>query len=1146
MRLWGSAGRGCVWLVMLSLFAAAAFAQSDNSTISGIVKDPSGAAVAGAKVVVRNEGTGFEREVSTNESGFYAAPNLAPGYYTVTVEATGFKTFTKTRNKLEAALPLAVNADLTVGQITEVINVEASVAQLNTESATVGKTVDLTQIQNMSLNGRNPIFLALLKPGVRSGTMLNGFSFGLTSGGFTINGGRSQDSLITFDGAVGIRTRANGTSIGTADVDTVQEVQVLTANYSAEYGRSSAGQVRIVTRSGSRDFHGSAYEYFRNSAIDANSWARNRNVATNFTAPFRFNQFGYNLSGPAMIPGMFNTNREKLFFLWSQEWVRYRREDISFTRVPTEAMRQGNFSELLSPSIFYGTARIINDPTTNQPFPGNIIPQSRLSPNGIAFLRTYPLPNGAYQGNTNFYKVRPNWQNQRKDNIAIDFNPAQNQVVKFRHSIYSYTALDSFRSGFDYAITAWNRPNKTAVLGHTWTLGPTMINEALVTASVDRVYIAVDQTGQRYLRSRSGINYPYIFPERKEIFDKVPTIEIPNLSTIDGGPYPSSSTGPIYQLSDNFTKIRGNHTFKFGALWERSGQNDFDQINVSGVPGGTNNQNGRFIFTDTLPGGVRSTGTGMTNAALGLFSTYAEIGPRSFTPYRGFMFEFFGQDSWRVTDKLKLEIGVRATWQTGYYKSLWGNITVFRPDKYDPSKAAVLDRATGNVISGDRFNGVVIPGSEFPAAGKGRVPAIDSGEYNRLLSGGSRYPAPSQFNPMPRVGIAYQLGAKQVLRAGFGGFMSRPGVYDSVFLGGNPPWQPMVSVTNGIADNPGGGARTAFPQFFMTIDPVYKIPRAYNWNVSYQREVGFETTVEVAYVGTTSNYLSRERNLNQLAFGTTFRPENSGANVNYLRPFKGFANIPMLEHSGRSEYNGLQIEANRRFKGGLSFGFAYTYSKTMDNNSGPRQAFYDVFNQALNWGKADSDTRHIAVINFVYELPLLRGNNQLVGKLLGGWQISGVTQAQTGTPITIGNTDDFYGIGEANFKPWNLNGTTTLPKQFSNPDASGSYRNDTNFYFMPTVNGQPWATRPANGTYGNQTRGSIPFNNVGVQNWNLALFKYFRLTERQNVQFRFDAFNWPNHPNWGGVDTNPTSANFGKVTSKSSERNLQLSLRYSF
>lgn len=1145
--LWGNL-RPAAWAgVALMIWTVGAFAQSDNSSISGVVKDPSGAVVANAKVSLRNEDTSFERQTTTNASGFYTAPNLGPGFYTVSVEAQGFKRATTSRNKLDAGLPLAVNFDLAVGQLSETVTVEASAAQINTESAAVGKTVEQKQIQNLTLNGRNPLFLALLKPGVRGGA-LSGFSFGLSSGGLTINGGRSQDSLITFDGAVGIRTRANGTSIGSADLDTVQEVQILTANYSAEYGRSAAGQVRMVTRSGSKEFHGGVYEYFRNSALDANSWARNRSTTSNFTAPFRYNQYGYNISGPVTIPRLFNKSREKLFFLFAQEWVKFRQEQSTFQRVPSVAMRNGNFSELLGDNPYYSGVRIINDPLTGQPFPGNIIPPDRQSANGMAFLRTFPAPNGLFPGNNNFFQARSQPQDQRKDTYSIDFNPTQNQVLKFRHNNYDYQVRDAFRGGFDFAPAELDRPNRTGSLGHTWTLGATAINEFLFAASADRVTIAVQQDGGRYLRSRSGINYPYIFSEPKEIQDKVPTIVIPNVGTIDGGPYPASSAGPIYQLSDNFTKIAGNHTFKTGVLWERSGQNDFDQINVNGVPGGTNNQNGRFEFNDVRPGGAPGSGIGLANAALGLFSTYAEIGPRSFTPYRGHMFEFFGEDAWRVNQRLKLTIGFRGTWQNGYYKSLWGNMAYFDPAKYDPSKSAVVDRATGNLLSGDRYNGVVIPGSSFPDAGKGRVPAIDSGLYNHLLSGGSPYPSPNQLDIVPRIGLAYSLSTRQVIRAGFGGFVSRPGVYDSVFLGGNPPFQPMASLTNGSVDQPGGATRTQFPQFFMSIDRAYKIPRSYNWNLSYQRELGFATTLEVGYVGTVGNYLSRERELNQLPTGTTFRPENKDANVNFLRPYKGFANIPMLEHSGRSEYHGLQLELNRRFTRGFSYGFAYTLSKTMDNNSGPRDGFIDTYNQHLNWGKSGNDTRHVAVINFIYEMPFFNGSNTapLVRGLLGGWQISGVNQFQTGTPFTIGNGDDYLGIGSTNTKPWNLAGEPNLTNQFSHTTAAGNYVGDPNFYFQPTLNGAPLATRPANGTLPNQNRNSVGFNHPGFQNWNLALFKAFRLSERQAVTFRIEGFNWINHPNWSTVETNPTAATFGKVTTKTSERNLQLSLRYNF
>lgn len=1131
---------------LLLLAALFVFGQSDNASISGYVNDPSGSGVPNAKVTVRNEATRFERLVSTNETGFYTVTSIPPGYYTVVVEASGFKSFNKTGNKLEAAVPLQVNAALAIGQLTDTVTVEADIAQLNTESATVGKTVEQQQIQNLALNGRNPLFLAMLKPGVRRGSPMTGFSYGLDSGGFTINGGRSQDSLITYDGAVGVRTRANGTSVGTADADTVQEVQVLTANYAAEYGRSGGGQIRIVTRSGGKDFHGSFYEYFRNDKLDANAWGRN--VIGQGTRPaLRFNQFGFNVSGPVTIPGKFNRNREKLFFLFAQEYVRRRFVDTTTQRVPTLAMRAGNFSELAGTNIFYSAPRTITDPQAgNAPFAGNIIPASRLSPNGIAFLRTYPQPNGTF-GNANFFQQRGGWQNQRKDTISVDYNPTQNQVFRFRGSLYTYTALDTFRGGFDYAITDWSRPNQTGSLSHTWTVSPTVINEFFITASRDVVKIGIDRTGERYLRSRSGINYPYIFPERKEIFDKVPTIVIPNVGGIDGGPYPASSAGPIYNIANNTTKIAGNHTFKAGVYWERSGQNDFDQINVSGVPGGTNNQNGRFEFNDVRPGGAPGTGTGLTNAALGLFSAYAEIGPRAYTPYRSHMFEFFGQDSWRVSQKLKLELGFRGTWMNGYAKSLWGNIAYFDPSKYDPARAAVIDRATGNVISGDRFNGVVIPGAAFPDAGKGRVPAIDSGQFNRLLSGGSSYPAPNQFNVVPRLGMAYSVSDKDVIRMGFGGFISRPGIYDSVFLGGNPPWQPMVSVTNGVADNPGSGGSVAFPQFFMTIDPVYKIPRGYNWNATYQRQLNSATVVEVGYIGTVGNYLSRERDLNQLPTGSTFRPENAGVNVNAQRTFKGFANIPMLEHSGRSTYHGLQVEVNRRFARGFSYGIAYTLSKAMDNNSGPRDGFIDAFNQKLNWGKSGNDTRHVSINNLIWELPFFNSTqNKMTRTVLGGWQVSATVQFQTGSPISIGNGDDYLGIGSTNGKTWNLNGTPNRPQQFSDRNAAGNFTGITTQWFETTTSSGAWATRPANGQLPNQNRNSISFNNVGFQNWNGAAFKSFKFTERQFVQFRAEFFNLPNHPNWNGVDTNPTSQTFGKVTGKGSERNITLSLRYSF
>jgi len=1129
-------------LVFCLVFSAAVFAQSDTAQISGYVKDPTGAVVPGATVTLRHETTGLERVVKSNTTGYYVVPNLPPGYYTVLVESPGFKRFQKTQNKLDPNIPATIDATLEVGTVAETVEVVASVAQLQSETATVGKLIEGKQIENMMLNGRNPLFLALLKPGVRGGS-LQQFSFGLSSAGLSINGARTQDFLITFDGAVAIRTRANGTSIGTADVDSVQEIQILTANYAAEYGRTAGGQVRIVTKSGTRGFHGTAYEYFRNNVLDANTWGRNQ--ARLPREARKFNQFGYMVNGPVFIPGVFNKDRNKLFFLWSQEWVRFRRDVTSTVVVPSLAMRRGDFSELLnSANPFFSGVRTVRDPETSQPFPNNVIPQGRLSTNGLGFLRGYPEPTpGFLQGRNNFIQTRPQPENQRKDTISLDWVPSEKHSFRFRHQIYEFFQIGAFREGLDRSPETVDRPNKTASVNYVWTISPTMVNELLVTASVDRVRIYLDTSHDRYRRSIYGINYPYLFPERKEVFDRIPTVAISNFQALDGNRVPLASSGPIYVISNNISKVIGNHTLKAGALFERLGQNDFDQINVQGVPGGTNNQNGRFEFTDTRTGST-TTGLAIGNTAMGLFTNYAEIGQRAFTPYRSHMFEWFIQDSWKATPKLRLELGLRHTLMNPYYKSLWGNIAVFDAQRYDPSRAVVQDRATGFIISGDQYNGVVIPGKGWPDAARGRVAVADDRSFDRLFSGGSRYWGEFQkLNFAPRLGIAYQINPKTVIRSGYGRFFSRPGVSDNIFPGGNPPIQPMVSIANGIADNPGGGRPSAFPFFFLTTDPVFKIPAADMWNVTVEREIGFATTVSAGYVGRVGIHLERERNINALPVGTLQNPANAGANPNVLRPYKGFGILTLGENAARSEYNGLQVELNRRFTRGLSYGFAYTYSKSSDNGSDRRARFWNPFDDRAFWGPSNFDTRHIAVINFIYQLPFLRSRTDILGKTLGNWQLTGAIQFQTGTPFTVGTSDDFAGIGSSGeFQPWVVNGNPVLDR---GERKFASSAGEPNFAFGVTnADGARIFAEPQRGSFSTQTRNL--YNQPGFQNWNLAVFKSFPITERHNIQLRGEFFNFPNHPNWGNIDTNPRSGTFGKVTSKSSERNMQLVLRYSF
>ena len=1158
-----------VFLVLLAL-TICAFSQTDSALLSGYVKDATGAVLPGVKVVVKSETRDIQRSATTNNEGYWVVSNLPPGLYTISVEHTGFKRYQETNKKLDPNIASQVDVTLQAGDLNETVSVVASTAAVQTETATVGKLVEGKQIEALQLNGRNPLFLALLKPGV-SGGALGQFSYGLTTAGLNINGSRTQDNLITFDGAVGVRTRSNGTSIGVADLDSTQEVQILTANYNAEYGRAAGGQIRIVTRSGAKDFHGSAYEYIRNAAFNANEWGRNANTPANQPCdseqfekathcrpnPFRYNQFGYNFSGPIAFGG-FNKERNKLFFLWGQEWVRERRAVNRSLVVPTARMRTGDFGELLGPNQFYSAPRFIRDPqktgacdATSQVacFPGNVIPVGRQSQSGMGLLRALPnpIPGFSGPGGVNWFAERPFTVDQRKDTLSLDYYPSENHQIRWRMQLYHFLEFNPFPFGSDPGLTPriFDRPNQTATLAWVWTISPTLINEVLVGASRDQVFITVDNSFG-LARSAYGINYPYIFPDGKEIPDKIPTTAgLGPFAILDGGPYPAQSTGPIYQVTNNMTNIRGNHTLKFGGYFERAGQNDFDQINVAGTPGGTNNQNGRFAFSNTTR--ADGTGTAITNAALGLFDTYAELGKRSYTPYRGHMFEWYVQDSWKASPNVRLEFGLRHTIIQPYY-SLWRNMVVFDERFYDPTNVVTQNPANGFITGGNlraQYNGVVIPGDAFTPAAQGRVPLVNDPNFGFLFRGVPKeYSEIHWGNFQPRAGIAWSFNAgKSVVRAGAGRFMTRLGVSDSVFLGGNPPLQPTVSISNGFVDNPGGQAGNAFPQQITTQDRIFKNPESWAWSATFQHEIGFNTIVDVGYVGRRGLHGQRERNINQLLPGTL--QANPGINPDFLRRYKGFSIIRVTNNDANSMYHGFQASVDRRFSNGFSFGGAYTLSKVEDDGSAQRYVIPDAYDASFLWGPAEYDRRHVLVINAIWELPFFKDKSTLAGKLLGGWTISGVSQFQTGTPFTVTSGDDRAGVGPGSGpQHWAVNGDPTLPDSEKAFSTSSSTQN---FWFRTrNADGTPvYSLAPLGTFFKGRVRGLV--YNPGFMNHNFGIFKDFHITETHRITFRAEAFNWPNHPNWNNANTDPNAtATFGRVTAKSSERQLQFALRYSF
>jgi hypothetical protein len=1167
-------------LVMFFILPLAALAQSDVGSISGFVRDKSGAVIPDASVTVRNEGTNEAHTAKTDSSGHFAVTNLVPATYSLTAEATGFNKFVSVHNPLPASTAISIDGTLEPGSVSQTVQVTASAVVLQTESGSVQSEISGKTITDQQLNGRNPLYIGALLPGMRASSTLGDFNFAI--GGsvpFNVNGARPQDTLVTFDGAPGVRTRGSSQVIGVANPDAIEEMQILTSDYQAEYGSSAGGQMRIVSKSGTTNFHATAYEYLRNSAMNANTWTRNQSPTTRFASPFRYNNFGFTFGGPVYIPGVkwMEKMREKFFFFVSEDWIRYRFTDTQTQAVPTNLMRDGNFSELLTTNPWYASPTLVYDPTTCpvnkgvgcQQFTNNTIPLMDQSDNGMAIIDAYPAPTPGYlNGTQNWIAQAAHPINQRKQSISVDIVITDHHHLSFRRQNVTYNEYLPFDQGSGLTGRYFNRPNQTNGLTWTWTISPSMVNEARVTYSLDQVYIPVNLALPGFNRQTLGIDFPYIIPGQKAAENKIPTVSgLNSFYGLAGGPYPSHSGGPIYTYSDSLTKVWGHHTVKGGVEIQNSGENDNDQINVSTVPGGANNQNGNFFFSDgrsTLGG---TTGVALANLAVGLADSYTEIGPKSYTVWRGQTYEFFAQDSWQVNAKLHFDFGIRFTSLTPY-KAAWGNAAFFDPGSYTLASAPTVNPQTGNVIlgTGNAYDGMVIPGrSSFPpsAAEHGVVGATPETENTACAQG----PCTSLFAPhlpdgyvntshvpQPRVGVAYQLYNDTVLRAGFGEFATRMGLLDNIFPGGNPPFQPFIAV-NAIAnnltsmvDNPGYSLNSAVnPALTVTtLNQNLTAPIRYNWNVAVQQQLFFKTNLTVAYVGGRGIHNWRVFDINQPTVGA--QQANPGINVNALRPYQGFAAIQQEQSNGSSRYNSMQISWQRT-AANFSFGISYTWSKSMDDSSNYRDIVPDTYNTSNLYGPSEYDARHMFIVNYVWAIPFFRNQTTLLAKIAGGWRIAGVAQFQTGAPCGVGVNTDYAGVGEygsfgcgSEGEFWVKHGTPKILHQFAGYGGTGKYFSTTD------ATGAPLFTAPPQGTFNLQKGVRNSIYQPGYQNWNLSLKKAFPIAAGIGAEFTADAYNFINHPNWAGPNLNPTSSQFGEVTGKttSNPRTLQVGLHITY
>jgi carboxypeptidase family protein len=1112
-------------LICAEFAAHDALAQSTTGRISGTVLDISNAVLPGVTVTLTEENTGLTRTTTTDPVGAYVFVSLPVGSYTVTAELEGFRKASRSGLQLVADGRVTADFVLQVGAMSELIEVAAAGETVNTVSGEMAKIVDREQVQNLALNGRNYMQLATLIPGspVLNDNALNIMTdLGINT---SINGSRTNQSLLTVDGGFNMDSGSNNSQISNVGIDFIEEVSIKTANFSAEYGRNSGAAINVVTRSGSNQLKGSLFEYVRNDRFDSNDYFNSaRGVAK---APLRYNDYGYSLGGPIQ--------KNKLFFFGGEEWKKIRRFSTPTPRtVPTTAMMRGDFSAL---------SAAIKDPRTGQPFPGNIIPPNRITADGRAIANVYsamiqkassftdsPISNNAlFQG--------PNPFDFRQDMFRADYQATSAQRLTFRAILDNYNLNDPFGAFITSQLpTSPNnriRPGRNFQLSHNWTIGTTLVNEVKANASWNsqKVY----PIGDAWKRDTYGFTFPLIYGGTGGRFGN----SIPDVSAITGYALFSGAARSLLspttdiQLGDNMTWLHGAHTLKFGVIVVR---NRKDQ-NARSLYAG------QVQFSTNASANPNTTGNGFADALLGNFSTYTEAAADLIGLFRFSQTEGFVSDNWRLSQKLSLEAGVRYTLHEPMYTQS-NNMTNFDPARYNPTQAVTVNR-DGTLVpgSGNVYNGLIRAGSGVPTSELGRVPNGNSPSVLAVPAGAPRGFYHSQNLFAPRFSFAWTPSGRSdaAVRAGVGLFFDRP--EGNLLFGGSangpinsPPYSVSAQYQNGNLASPGGlGAPAPAPiGGIAAIDPNLKVPRTWNWSTSYQRGLPWGIFGEISYVGSKGQNLIRQPDINLPSFAdlaaNAALPSSQRANINSLRPYKGFSQIYMHLSDGDSNYNAMQAFLSRR-QGRLRATLSYTLSRSRDNASGNADNVEEYLNKNYNYGPSDFDRPNIVVGTWTWQLPFLTEQTSAL-RLLGGWEISGAWRYQSGAPLTVtGNTS--IGVRRVDF----LGGDPYVPKsQMFDPASPGTVH-----YLNPTA----FAVAPE-GRRGNSLRGQ--FRGPSSQVWDLSLRKRFPVGGDATLQIQADLFNVFNQTElrFSVQSLDTTAGGFGLLNQSAPPRNVQLSARLTF
>jgi len=1154
------------------------FGQTQTQgTISGTITDSSGGVIPGVAVTATNTGSGLTRTSPTNDTGRYVFVNLPFGTYDISAQKEGFAQCVNHRVVLDPAGTLEVNCSLRVGAVSEKVEVQAQTLTVQSEDSKVARVITDTQMTEIPVNGRNFASLLALQPGVEQEFAFNSFQ----GSGFSIfatenthvNGLRGDQNNIQIEGAPSTRTRGNGAVTAPPSMDAIGEVNIVTTGYLPEYARAGGGQVLIQMKSGTEQYHGSAYEYLRNDALDA------RNYFANAPTPksiLKYNNFGYSFGGP-VVP-----HKKKLFFYWSQEWTRIASSYTLTASVPSALARQGNFSEYCAaglpcptvPAYLNGTDGLVG----GQPFPNDTIPQGLWSPNGGAFVGVMAVPNQPGLSNNSIQQI-PQPNTVRTETVKVDsqFDRIKSHLsVALRH----YTA-DNFDGGFAGSSRLMNwqiqLPERGATIDLTTTFSPTLLNDFLFTSTEDIVHVNLP-SGPGLDRKSLGINFPFLFGDAsKDIAGKTPTITVSGFDTVNGSTnaYPSGSIGHVWQWQDIVTKVRGPHLIKFGVWVERDGEDDNDQLAIGG--GSVNeppNLNGAFRFAASSSVNPATTGAPLADVLLGNYDDYQELGFRNRTPWNGMQYGLFAQDTWKASPRLTISGGLRWDYYAPY-ASKYCNWSTFNQFFYSQTLGIkqVVDPNSGFVVSGNPYNGIAAPCDRLPTSAVGHLKGVfgqplTSSNINsinqRLVDAGIMRGLPDGIfqqhyrNFQPRLGFAWDPtgSSKTSIRASAGIFYAHITLSDSTLLGKNVPFQTAAQIFGGKADCPGAAldsSRTclastgALPQLPIPVsggDPVSPIPVVYQWSANVQHMFPAETLIEAGYVGTRARHLAVNADFNQYRLGvlpSLFAAAGGQANAPpnlpaANAPYPGFGQTMVGLNNATSQYDSLQVSAQRRLQHGLQFGVSYTYSHAYDEGSNRYANAIDTYDVGLNWGPPDWQQNHILGINYVYELPFLRTSHSFAGKALGGWEVAGFFAYGSGRPYNVIVPSDAAEVGD------NFNQNAEL---VSGCDPNKGPHSRTQWFT------QNCFTTPTGGTFGNAGRNSV----WGPSSWNLdfALYKNGPITDRLKYQFRTEFFNVFNHPsfNCGScVDGSQNNAlgdsSFGVPTGANDPREIQFALRLTF